>query len=216
MSKFQKLMSVRFLYVVMMYIAIYPVRSLSFSSTQKLDDGTGSIQHSYNECVRPLSFFILSLNRLGSYEERSLGIFEAPPDQEDQEPEDLNTLEPRQRIGRYLSWHLRRQLANGLLPSCPLSLPRVPPFFLHQPETDSPTDIWWLISSIFLIAIIERGNLLDENEKWFDPFRVIFELVSAFGGIGLSLGVPYVSFSPSVERKLRRDGDRTIFRFREP
>lgn len=31
-----------------------------------------------------------------------------------------------------------------------------------------------------------------EDKKWFDMFRVLFELVSAFGGIGLSLGFPSV------------------------
>lgn len=45
---------------------------------------------------------------------------------------------------------------------------------------------------MFIIAIIERKNLLDESKKWFDLFRVLFELVSAFGGIGLSLGFPSV------------------------
>jgi Trk-type K+ transport system membrane component len=45
---------------------------------------------------------------------------------------------------------------------------------------------------VFIIAIIERKNLLDESKKWFDLFRVLFELVSAFGGIGLSLGFPSV------------------------
>jgi len=42
------------------------------------------------------------------------------------------------------------------------------------------------------VAIIERANLLDESKKWFDLFRILFELVSAFGGIGLSLGFPSV------------------------
>lgn len=37
---------------------------------------------------------------------------------------------------------------------------------------------------------------MDDNKKWFDLFRIIFELVSAFGGIGLTLGVPYVSDYP--------------------
>ena len=45
---------------------------------------------------------------------------------------------------------------------------------------------------MFIIAIIERKNLLDESMKWFNLFRVLFELVSAFGGIGLSLGFPSV------------------------
>lgn len=54
-------------------------------------------------------------------------------------------------------------------------------------------DIWWLVWAILAIAVIERRNLMDEDKKWFDLFRVLFELVSAFGGIGLTLGVPYVS-----------------------
>jgi len=54
-------------------------------------------------------------------------------------------------------------------------------------------DIWWLVWGVFLVAIVERGNILDEEKKWFDMFRVLFELVSAFGGIGLSLGLPSVS-----------------------
>jgi Trk-type K+ transport system membrane component len=53
-------------------------------------------------------------------------------------------------------------------------------------------DIWWLVWGVFLVAIIERNNLMDDNKKWFDLFRVLFELVSAFGGIGLSLGFPSV------------------------
>ncbi len=50
--------------------------------------------------------------------------------------------------------------------------------------------------AVFLVAIIERGQLMDPNEKWFDMFRVLFELVSAFGGIGLSLGFPNVCYNP--------------------
>lgn len=54
-------------------------------------------------------------------------------------------------------------------------------------------DIWWLVWAVFIICIIERKNLLDDSKKWFDVFRILFELVSAFGGIGLSLGLPTVS-----------------------
>lgn len=56
----------------------------------------------------------------------------------------------------------------------------------------SIADIWWLVWGVFFIAIIERKNLMAEDKKWFDMFRVLFELVSAFGGIGLSLGFPSV------------------------
>ncbi|KAF8824508.1 hypothetical protein HHX47_DHR8000420 [Lentinula edodes] len=106
------------------------------------------------------------LSLVDEYEERSLGVFEAQPEEVEEEPTDFGNLGPRQRVGRYIGWHLRRQLS---------------------------IDIWWLVWGVFLIAIIERDNLLNDDLKWFDLFRVLFELVSAFGGIGLSLGIPTVS-----------------------
>lgn len=35
---------------------------------------------------------------------------------------------------------------------------------------------------------------MDVSKEWFNMFSIIFELVSAFGGIGLSLGFPNVRF----------------------
>jgi len=40
---------------------------------------------------------------------------------------------------------------------------------------------------------------MDEDKKWFDLFRVLFEMVSAFGGIGLTLGLPYVRTFPQCD-----------------
>jgi hypothetical protein len=75
-------------------------------------------------------------------------------------------------------------------------------------------DIWWLGFALWLICIIEvsraleiyrageksadsqRGNIIDANNAtWFNVFNIIFELVSAYGTVGLSLGVPYDNFS---------------------
>ncbi|KAF8647560.1 hypothetical protein AX16_006617 [Volvariella volvacea WC 439] len=130
--------ALQFLYVVMMYIAVYPVA--------------------------------MSIRSTNVYEERSLGVFEEPDEDVEEEPEDgeLKKLGRRERIGRYLNWHVRKQLS---------------------------VDIWWLVWAVFFIAIIERRNILDEEKKWFDMFRVLFELVSAFGGIGLSLGFPSDNYS---------------------
>ena len=42
----------------------------------------------------------------------------------------------------------------------------------------------------------QRGQLNDrDNATWFNIFNVIFELVSAYGTVGLSLGVGYDNFS---------------------
>jgi len=67
---------------------------------------------------------------------------------------------------------------------------------------------------IFFVCIIERGKIMDDvNAPWFNLFRIskssfrpplsiektygvtVFEMVSAFGGIGLTLGVPTDNFS---------------------
>jgi len=57
-------------------------------------------------------------------------------------------------------------------------------------------DMWWLGLALFLLCIIERDQLENEsNATWFNIFNIIFELVSAYGGVGLSLGVPYANYS---------------------
>lgn len=80
-------------------------------------------------------------------------------------------------------------------------------------------DIWWLALSLWLVCIIEvsplsiqlvprlryllvlftllqRGHLQDESRyDYFTIFSVLFEMVSAYGTVGLSLGVSYDNFS---------------------
>lgn len=94
------------------------------------------------------------------YEEKSLGVFEAEPEDEEDEPElSEKTGTRRERIGKYFGWHLRRQVAY---------------------------DIWWLVCGIFFICIIERTKLMDDvNAPWFNLFRIgevqysnIFDIIS--------------------------------------
>jgi hypothetical protein len=59
----------------------------------------------------PINF---NANSFPSYEERSLGVFESTPD-EDEEPAELTKLGSRkERVGKYFMWHLRRQMSIGL------------------------------------------------------------------------------------------------------
>lgn len=42
----------------------------------------------------------------------------------------------------------------------------------------------------------QRGQLNNnDNATWFNIFNIIFELVSAYGTVGLSLGLPYDNYS---------------------
>ncbi|KAF1941198.1 hypothetical protein EJ02DRAFT_378327 [Clathrospora elynae] len=72
----------------------------------------------------------------------------------------------------YLSHHLRRQLSF---------------------------DLWFVFLGFFLIAIIEGSRLENTNEYAFSLFSVLFEIVSAYGTVGLSLGFPGSNASFSAQ-----------------
>ena len=74
-------------------------------------------------------------------------------------------------------------------------------------------DLWGLATALFLLCIIERDKIMNEDQFQFvNVFSMralltssrsikgltnlsVFELVSAYGTVGLSLGVSNVSFS---------------------
>ncbi|KAF2467846.1 uncharacterized protein BDR25DRAFT_305303 [Lindgomyces ingoldianus] len=74
----------------------------------------------------------------------------------------------------YLGTHLRRQLSF---------------------------DLWYVFLGFFLISIIEGGRLENTNDYAFTLFSVLFEIVSAYGTVGLSLGYPGVNTSFSGQFK---------------
>ena len=56
-------------------------------------------------------------------------------------------------------------------------------------------DLWYISLGLFIIAIVEGGQLANTNEYAFTLFSVLFEIVSAYGTVGLSLGYPGVDTS---------------------
>ncbi|KAH8982179.1 cation transport protein-domain-containing protein [Lactarius hatsudake] len=113
----------------------------------------------------------MSVRSTNVYEERSLGIFEDEEDDIENEG-DYPVTDSRVAVwGRYLARHTRRQLSF---------------------------DMWWLAFALFLICVVERAQLRNpENASWFTIFAVFFEIVSAYGTVGLSLGIPSKNFSLS-------------------
>ncbi|KAH9816532.1 cation transport protein-domain-containing protein [Melampsora americana] len=133
--------AVQVLYIIMMYVAVYPIA--------------------------------MSIRSTNVYEERSLGIFEqpggGPVGERRGSTETIQTEHHNWWEGSrsYLSLHARQQLAF---------------------------DIWWLFLALWIICIVERHQIISDRNPWFNVFSILFELVSAYGTIGLSLGVP---FSPT-------------------
>ncbi|KZV69989.1 hypothetical protein PENSPDRAFT_651888 [Peniophora sp. CONT] len=130
--------AVKVLYVIMMYISVYPIA--------------------------------MSVRSTNVYEEQSLGIYMDENESEPQFPAGASEGQRMTVWSTYLAQHIRRQLSF---------------------------DMWWLGVSLFLVCIIERHQLNDENAYYFDIFAIVFELVSAYGTVGLSLGLPFANYSLS-------------------
>ena len=60
-------------------------------------------------------------------------------------------------------------------------------------------DLWYVFLGLFLIACIEGNRLESEKDVAFNIFNVLFEIVSAYGTVGLSLGYPGINASFSAE-----------------
>ncbi|KAI0059918.1 hypothetical protein BV25DRAFT_1918057 [Artomyces pyxidatus] len=126
---------VKVLYVIMMYISVYPIA--------------------------------MSVRSTNVYEEQSLGIYQ---DEESLDEENMTFSGSRMTVwSHYLAMHARKQLSF---------------------------DMWWLGLALFFVCIFERNEINDvDNLSWLTIFNIVFELVSAYGTVGLSLGVPYANYS---------------------
>ena len=60
-------------------------------------------------------------------------------------------------------------------------------------------DLWYLFLGFFVVAIAEGNRLQNTNEYAFTMFSCLFEIVSAYGTVGLSLGYPNIDSSFSTE-----------------
>jgi Cation transport protein len=60
-------------------------------------------------------------------------------------------------------------------------------------------DLWYVFLGLFIIAIVEGDRIQNTNEYAFTLFSILFEIVSAYGTVGLSLGYPTINASFSGE-----------------
>ncbi|OQO11850.1 hypothetical protein B0A48_03577 [Cryoendolithus antarcticus] len=143
--------SLQVLYVIMMYISVYPV--------------------------------VITMRNSNVYEERSLGIYaENDPEGSPQEHEKpQSTASPgllRRATSRLTS---KPQQSNAL-------------FIRHQLRAQLAHDLWVIAVALFLIMIIE-GHKFAENPAVYSVFNFLFEIVSGYGCVGISTGVPWDAYS---------------------
>jgi potassium uptake Trk family protein len=142
--------SLQVLYVLMMYIGVYPVT--------------------------------MTIRNSNVYEERSLGIYSSDPGYNFQG----STSSPY-RPGRFFGV-LKRSFTGEREPSTRSY------FVRQQLRAQLAHDLWLLSLAVFLIMIIESSQF-ERNPAVFSVFNVIFETVSAYGTVGISIGLPDQNYS---------------------
>jgi len=82
--------------------------------------------------------------------------------------------------------------------------------FAHEDEKDASFvathlrrqlgfDLWYIFLGLFIICIVESPQIEDTNDYWFNQFNILFEVVSAYACVGLSIGYPTVNASFSSQ-----------------
>jgi Trk-type K+ transport system membrane component len=157
-------------------------------------------------CALPVT---LTLRNTNIYEERSLDIFaeevgHQPSHPRKPSPSPSSSSPPPERQRRdststNLARSLKRHLTNSHPPN---EAPHNPAttgwsrrnFLLQQLRGQLSHDLCWIALAILLITIIETAQST-RNPIVFSVFNIIFECVSAYGGVGISVGVPWESYS---------------------
>ncbi|KAF3210380.1 hypothetical protein TWF106_010676 [Orbilia oligospora] len=65
-------------------------------------------------------------------------------------------------------------------------------YLLMHMQNQLSFDLWYIFLGIFCICIAEAPKIMDEKDPAFAVFPIFFEVVSAYGNVGLSLGHPAV------------------------
>ena len=152
--------SLQVLYVVMMYISVYPV--------------------------------VITMRNSNVYEERSLGIYSE--DQNDGPDGGQGTT--KQPGGGIEGGGLLRRAKTfrSMLHGAGAGKESNSHFVRQQLRAQLAHDAWWIVLALILIMIIENASFT-ANPVVFSVFNFIFEIVSAYGCVGISTGVPWAAYS---------------------
>ncbi len=139
------------LYVIMMYISVYPV--------------------------------VITMRNSNVYEERSLGIYA-------DDPQAKEAAEERENSNHQIFSRIKRTLTskpgNGTESNSQ--------FVRQQLRGQLAHDIWWIVLAVLFITLTETANF-ERDPVSYSVFNVLFEVVSGYGCVGISVGLPNEAYS---------------------
>ena len=120
---------------------------------------------------------LLTMRNTNVYEERSLGIYS-----HDELVEETNSKYPNFFVSLFRHHILGRQ--------DPTTIEGSHSYFIHQQlRSQLSHDIWWIAMAVLFIAIAESPHF-QKDPVGYSTFNIIFEVVSAYGCVGVSVGYP--------------------------
>ncbi|RDW90222.1 putative potassium transporter [Aspergillus mulundensis] len=115
---------------------------------------------------------LVTMRHTNVYEERSLGIY----------AEDETLYDSNQRPSNNITDLVRRHLL--------LTKEGTRRHFLREQLKDQLShDLWWIALAVFFISIIESSNYT-KDPVGYSTFNILFEVISAYGCVGISTGYP--------------------------
>ncbi|CAD6566520.1 MAG: hypothetical protein ASARMPRED_009072 [Alectoria sarmentosa] len=121
---------------------------------------------------------LITMRNSNVYEERSLGIYADDPQAKQEKDSNQGVL------GR-----LKRTLTNQRGSTESRSY-----FVRQQLRGQLAHDLWWIVLAILFITITETSQF-ERDPVAYSVFNVIFEVVSGYGCVGISVGLPNVAYS---------------------
>ncbi|KAL4818665.1 cation transport protein-domain-containing protein [Aspergillus spinulosporus] len=115
---------------------------------------------------------LITMRHTNVYEERSLGIYAEDETLYDHDKRPPNTVTNFLRRHLYLTKEGTRRH-----------------FLREQLKDQLSHDLWWIALAVFLISIIESSNYT-KDPVGYSTFNILFEVVSAYGCVGISTGYP--------------------------
>jgi len=136
----------------------------------------------------------MTIRNTNVYEERSLGIFA------DEQPEEgASQMGASESRGQGFLQGLKRTMTMSHGPGRAQTAKSASgwsnqDFLRTQLRGQLGHDLWWIALAVFLITTIETGQF-NRDPVVFSIFNILFEVVSAYGCVGISVGVPWNAYS---------------------
>lgn len=150
---------------------------------------------------------VITMRNSNVYEERSLGIYAEENDDDDPDSssthsqtsdQDPSTVERGRKVSSAPAppgFLMRRaHTIRNALADRRLNAESNSHFVRHQLRAQLAHDAWWIVLALFVIMIAEGGHF-EKHPVEYSAFNFIFEIVSAYGCVGISVGVPWSAYS---------------------